>query len=131
MLEDRATQQRINQRRQGRHERERQESEQKNFATGLPPEARQAVITMIDHIVTPMLVDQWRFVSISQPCSICYEYSPIQLHLRQALRHWPAFLRESPIPMWTAASAANLGAYFDNNLFLEGLSMNDVPVINF
>lgn len=61
MLEDREAQQRLR-RRLGRHSRQeqQQQQEQKNFASNLSPESRQAVISMIDHIVTPMLVDQWR-----------------------------------------------------------------------
>lgn len=59
MLEDRNTNE---QRRQqlGPHHNGEAQPAGKNFASGMSLESRQAVIQMIDHIVTPMLVDQWR-----------------------------------------------------------------------
>ena len=69
MLDDRSADERLrHQRRGSRRQTEEEQAAEKGFASSMSPESRQAVIQMIDHIVTPMLVDQWRYSPQQVPC---------------------------------------------------------------
>ena len=90
MLEDRESQQR-RQRRGGGQLSQAEQEAQKGFASSLSPESRMAVIGMIDHIVTPMLVDQWRYcdnIHRYPPCNTsCVLNAPKNLIAQDAGRH--------------------------------------------
>lgn len=80
MLDDRETRQRLQQRQGHRRLAEEREA-QKGFASNLSPETRQAVIGMIDHMVTPLLVDQWRYDSPPEKVSLFGSQLPAMCHI--------------------------------------------------